>query len=227
MFSWICPQCGREVPPAYSECPDCAKKAQGEAAPAAASPPAATPVAPAASPPAPVAAAAPLVPTAPARKAGLPTWLMTIVFTLAFGGLFAAFYFGVQLLKQPVAQSQPAPESPKPVASMPAPAAKTNPLQKHIEITGVRLTQDKAHKTEARFVVVNHSAAEIADLTGTVNILAKTARERGALATFTFKVPSLGPYESKDLTTTVDTKLQVYELPDWQNIEIDLTITAP
>lgn len=27
MFTWICPQCGREVPPAYTECPDCAAKA--------------------------------------------------------------------------------------------------------------------------------------------------------------------------------------------------------
>ncbi len=25
MFTWICPQCGREVPPAYNECPDCVK----------------------------------------------------------------------------------------------------------------------------------------------------------------------------------------------------------
>ena len=36
MFTWICPQCGREVPPAYTECPDCAAKAHpGGAAPAA------------------------------------------------------------------------------------------------------------------------------------------------------------------------------------------------
>jgi hypothetical protein len=32
MFTWICPQCGREVPPAYTECPDCTKKAAEGAA---------------------------------------------------------------------------------------------------------------------------------------------------------------------------------------------------
>src|ERR1035437_4689408 len=36
MFTWICPQCGREVPPAYNDCPDCAKTAAGGGAPAAA-----------------------------------------------------------------------------------------------------------------------------------------------------------------------------------------------
>jgi hypothetical protein len=28
MFTWICPQCGREVPPSYSECPNCAENRQ-------------------------------------------------------------------------------------------------------------------------------------------------------------------------------------------------------
>ena len=32
MFTWICPQCGREVPPAYADCPDCAAKAAASAA---------------------------------------------------------------------------------------------------------------------------------------------------------------------------------------------------
>src|SRR5205085_12555142 len=34
MFTWICPQCGREVPPAYNDCPDCAAKAKAASGPA-------------------------------------------------------------------------------------------------------------------------------------------------------------------------------------------------
>src|ERR1035441_5094568 len=50
MFTWICPQCGREVPPAYNECPDCSAKAAAGAPPPADT--AGGPVGPAAPPPA-------------------------------------------------------------------------------------------------------------------------------------------------------------------------------
>jgi hypothetical protein len=33
MFNWICPQCGREVPPSEAECPACATARAGAPAP--------------------------------------------------------------------------------------------------------------------------------------------------------------------------------------------------
>jgi hypothetical protein len=33
MFTWICPKCGRDVPPSYSDCPDCTPKPPKPAAP--------------------------------------------------------------------------------------------------------------------------------------------------------------------------------------------------
>ncbi|MGO9240317.1 MAG: hypothetical protein ACLQBJ_05855 [Bryobacteraceae bacterium] len=55
MFTWICPQCGREVPPSYSECPTCAENRQRAAhglPPVGASPAAVPPQAPPAQAPA-------------------------------------------------------------------------------------------------------------------------------------------------------------------------------
>ena len=236
MFTWICPQCGREVPPAYNECPDCAQKQKAEASSGpdypSSEPPASGPPGPAQSTPRAVAprplapaaqpyAAAPR--TAPASGIRLPAWLMSIVAALAFLALGAAAYFGIQRFGGTGQAAAPAPTLENARA-----AGKTHPLQKYIEVVGVRLTELPKKKAEARFVVVNHSGAEIADLAANVNLWARTAKsDEEAVGTFSFKLPSLGPYESKEVTAPLTTKLRVYELPDWQNLNAEIQITSP
>src|SRR6266571_4825119 len=123
MFTWICPQCGREVPPAYSDCPDCSKKAaEGGANPPvqpASAPPPPPPMQPYAPPQyappqyappqhgapqyAPPPPAQPNYPPPPARPRGLnlPVWLMTVVFALAIGGLVGGVYWILQTNRSP------------------------------------------------------------------------------------------------------------------------------
>ena len=232
MFTWICPKCGREVPPAYNDCPDCAAKGQTppkevpqEAPLAAAAPPNAYPAA--APPPAHSIAQSlpPLRPT-PSRMT-LPAWLMTVVSALAFVGVGAGAYFAINFFKkEPAARSNNVAFETPPAA--PATQGKSNPLLRQIEVTGLRLTQNKDKKTEVRFVVVNHSGAEIQDLAGTINLQARTAKQgEEPVGVFAFKVPMLGPYESREVTTLVETKLKVYELPDWQNLDHQVQITSP
>lgn len=73
MFTWICPKCGAEVPPAYSECPNCQPVAPAAPPP----PPAPVRAAPAAPQPPPPAypsraVSAPPTPTAPPRATAPP-----------------------------------------------------------------------------------------------------------------------------------------------------------
>ena len=221
MFTWICPQCGREVPPAYSECPDCAAKTAG---------PEGHPGAAAAEPGAPPQAAPPPAPPRPRPRAvgpsrfALPTWLLTVVFALAFVGLVFGIYWIVQVAR---GTGQPG----KPVASVESPAAKsgakTNPLQRYIEVAGVRFVQDAKKKTMAKFLVINHSEADFSGLAGNVTIWGRTQKsEEDAEGTFSFTT-NLGPLESKEVSAPVNSKLQIYEMPDWQNVTLDLQITAP
>src|ERR1051326_2885448 len=117
MFTWICPKCGREVPPAYNECPDCANA--GKTPPTAAANEALPPpsqqeerfrqlglsgLSQEASqqpemprrPPPPERPPAGIPPTferpAP-RRSGPPTWLMAILFAFAFVGLGGGIYW--------------------------------------------------------------------------------------------------------------------------------------
>jgi hypothetical protein len=106
--------------------------------------------------------------------------------------------------------------------------AKPNPLQKYVEVSGIRFVETPKHEPEARFVVINHSGADITDLAGTVNIWGRTAKsEEEAAGTFSFKMASLKPYESKEAVAPLSTKLKAYELPDWQNLSAEVQITSP
>jgi len=234
MFTWICPTCGREVPPSYDACPDCAarEKAGGQPAQTAAQPPG-VPAAPPAYTPPPVAppaytppAVAPLPPAqyaAPPPHAGPPTWLLTVLFAFAFVGVGAGVYWAVQYFRGGT-QAASAPAETVPAKT----PAKPNPLQKYVEVSGLRFVETPKHETEARFVVVNHSGADITDLAGTVNIWGRTAKsEEEAAGTFSFKMASLKPYESKEAVAPLTTKLKPYELPDWQNVSAEVQITSP
>lgn len=226
MFTWICPQCGREVPPSYDECPDCAARAKTpEAAPAGQQP--AAPPPPAAAPPPAVPSPPPAAPrAAPPPRGGLPTWLMSILFALAFIGLGLGVYWLIGYYRNPDrAPAQPAIAFETPSAKG---KAKPNPVQQYIEVTGVRFIQNARKQTEARFLVVNHSPDLLSDIAGTVVIWGRTQKsDEESVGSFGFKLPTIGPWESKELSAPVNTRLRVYELPDWQNITAEVQLTNP
>lgn len=233
MFTWICPQCGREVPPSYDECPDCKERAAAaqQAAPLAAAPvPDAPPPAsmPAQAPPpyqpAPAVTVRPYAPPPPSASSGLPVWLLTVVFALAILGVVAGVVWTVGYFHG---------RETKPSATVESPAAKpgtaTNPLQRFIEISGVRFAADPKHKgkTDVRFVLTNHSDAEIQGAAGNVTVWANTRKsDEEAVGTFTFQ-GDLKPMESREISAPLNTKMKIYELPDWQNVTTDIQITAP
>jgi hypothetical protein len=240
MFSWICPKCGRDVPPSKTDCPWCADREKEAAAIAAQAPPPPLenlappppPVQAAWQPPPPVQAAwqpppQPIQPQPttwhrpPARSAP-PTWLMGLGFAAAFILVGAGLYFGIQKFGASAAQKAGV-ENP----SNPSRQKVTNPLQKYLEVVGVRLIAANKKPT-ARFVIVNHSGAEINDLAANVTLWASDSRsEEDAVGSFKFSLPSIGPYESKDMTAPLKTKLKMYELPDWQNETAEIQITSP
>jgi hypothetical protein len=166
----------------------------------------------------------------PQQPSGItvPPWLLSIGFAVLFLAIGAGAYFGIRYFSGSSEASTSTPGTTESAPPAAASKAKANTLQKYVEVVGMRLTEDAKKKPAVRFVVVNHSGAEIADLAATVNLWARTAKsDEETVGTFTFKLPSLGAYESKEMTGALNTKLRVYELPDWQNLVADIQITSP
>ena len=238
MFSWICPKCGREVPPAYSECPTCAPAGKGDTATAGLSPAAPPP------PPVPVETPPPLpppraaapsvvvspptlsplvvpVPAAPpaSSRVAVPGWLLSVMFGLVFIVILLAVVVWRQSRQ---AAPAPAPSKAAQIESAEAvPKTQANAEFKDLELVGFRLAEDEKQKAFVQFTVVNHSGADLGEIVLHVELKAITARDKQTVGTFEFKT-SLNAYEAKDLKVPLETKLRVYELPDWQFLRAEI-----
>ena len=235
MFTWICPQCGREVPPSYTECPTCAERQKLATAPPPPAPPQpAPPQYHVAAPPQPQYAppqyaqqpqyAQPQQPvyTIGEHKKGMPAWLAAVL-TLAVvgGGLFGLYKF--------VAKGDNGKAAATPVkVEQTSAGTGSHPYLKHIEIVGVRLLEDERKRPVVRYVVVNHSPAELAGVELSLTFLASSAKgEAESFSEIKTKVGTLAPYAAKDLEAPLTTKMKIYELPDWQFVKVNFEITAP
>jgi hypothetical protein len=103
-----------------------------------------------------------------------------------------------------------------------------HPLAKYLELSGYRITETSPGKLSIKFAVVNHSEADIGDLTLKIKLVTTAAKpDEPPITEFEAKVSALGPQELKDVAATAATKLRIYELPDWQFIRAAVEITSP
>ena len=222
MFSWICARCGHDNPPSAVSCQSCGVRFDAPAEEIVRpeiKTPSAEPVPESPRVPPPPRAPAPR----PAVRTGLPTWLMTILFFFAIAGIGLGIYSAITYFGSRKAATSTGLD---PAANV-ARTKLTNPLQKVVEVVGIRMVLDSKKKPVARFVVVNHSPHPLDALAGTVTIWASTSRsEEDSVGTFTFKLGSLGSYESKEMSAPFSTKLKIYELPDWQNANPEVQFTT-
>jgi hypothetical protein len=123
---------------------------------------------------------------------------------------------------------QPAAKQALPEITGPATTTSKHPLAKYIELAGFRLAEAKPGQLQVKFVAINHSEADLGDLELTIRLRTTAAKpDDPPVAEFKAKIPSLGPLEIRDITATVNTKMRIYELPDWQFLHAEFDITSP
>jgi hypothetical protein len=164
----------------------------------------------------------------PPRRSGMPTWLMTVLFAGGFVAVGLGIYWLIssKSASNAVALSQPSPNVESPAAK---PGAAAHPLQKHIEISGIRLVDDPRKKNVimVTFLITNHSQMDVPGLAGNVTLWSNTKRsDEDAQGTFAFNT-DVKAFGSKELTVPLTTTKKAVELADWQYLVPDVQITAP
>jgi hypothetical protein len=148
----------------------------------------------------------------PPEKHGLSPTVVAILAAVGIAALLAVLYLYV-LNRSGDEKTETAPvtlQKPGPAGS----AAHAHPLAKHLEVSGVRMRDLKGGKATIQFVVINHSGGELPPMT--MDLTVRSADK--VFFEVPVKLPSLGPYEVKDLSSSVTTELKSYELPDWQMV---------
>lgn len=217
MFTWICPKCGSEVPPSLNECPKCvpertytvwrpsATSAQPETAP--------PPVQPPAPPPEPP----------PVRRVERKVSPAFVAIAAAAGIVVVLGILYLYVLPRS------GPASSAPAVSLQAPGGpgssrSAHPLAKHLELAGIRVTRSAEQTARIQLLVINHSAADLPDLKMQVTL--RGASGGNPVFEFPIDLPSIGPYESRDITSTVRTTLKAYEIPDWQLLRAEFRLAS-
>jgi hypothetical protein len=159
------------------------------------------------------------------ERRGFPAWLAAILIAGAMIGVLGGVYYLLSNRKEAAA---PPPAPPAVERAREAMADnRAHPYAKFVEVTGLRIQEEKS-KAKLQFAVVNHSAAEMTGLELKVLLRATSAKpEDPPIAAFIAKVGNLGAFAVKELEAPLDTKLRAYELPDWTFLRAEFEITAP
>jgi hypothetical protein len=159
----------------------------------------------------------------------LPPWLLTVLSAAVFGVLGVGSFVAYRHFSG----GSETPHLAQPAATVVAKGATSatpgdQVLLEYLEVTGLRLVEDKSKKSEVVFLVVNHSQAPLTDLSGTVALRPSTAKPGvGIVGIFAFEHVSLGPFESRELRAPLKTALRPYELPDWEFLRTEISIASP
>jgi hypothetical protein len=153
------------------------------------------------------------------KRRKLPGWLISLMLMLGIPIAGAALLFYLQPLQHSSADAKSAgPE-------VPVIQSTSHPLAQFIEVTGFRIVVDFNKKSEIHYLVVNHSSADLSDVTVYVTLRSANPKPgQPPLCRFNFRAPSLGPFESKELTSTIEKLNRSVTLPEWQDLRSDVQI---
>lgn len=153
-------------------------------------------------------------------------WMVSAAVASGFLALaLAAVFYAMPTLAEPSSANSKAEPAPRQVAVVPEPPpAPARKSPRELEVTGVRFVTDLPDRgPQIQYIVVNHSNAPLNGVV--VNVTLRATASQSPLSQFSFRTPRLGPYESKEMISTIERLNRPLDLPDWREVEAEVEIS--
>jgi hypothetical protein len=160
-------------------------------------------------------------PPAQAKQGGGQSWMVTfLTMTIVLGVLLGGVFY---MMPHSNADTKAAPAAAQTPA---APHDGSHSLASFVEVTGFRIVGDPAKKAEVHYLAVNHSTAELADVTVFVTLRnAYAAAGQPPICKFSFRAAGLAPNESKEMVSPIEKVARAVTLPEWQDLRAEVQIS--
>ena len=97
-------------------------------------------------------------------------------------------------------------------------------MARFMEVTGLRVVADAGDQAQVQYTVVNHSTFDLSDIALRVSVRSTAGEKAPPLFTVTARVSRLGPHESKEIRTGLDSQLKPSQIPGWEHLRTEVKI---
>jgi len=152
------------------------------------------------------------------------SWMVTVllaaIVTLVVAGLFQ--YVTQNRESRPA--SVAAPVQITRAAPAPLHVVQEHPAARSVEVAGVRVVTGPNKKPQLEYVVINHSSSEVTGLN--IRIAVRSVESMGEAPLFSVSsvVAALGPNQSREIRTDLNSSIQPSAIPDWQSLRTAVLI---
>jgi hypothetical protein len=161
----------------------------------------------------------------PRRRRQTANWLVSLlVATVVILGAVSLVQYLTQDRDTSAASAPPPAQITKAAPAPQMRVVEEHPAARSVEVAGVRVVTGPNKKPQLQYVVINHSSSELTGLNIRIAVRSVEALAGPPLFSVSSVVASLGPNQSKEIRTDLDSSVQPSAIPDWQSLRPEVLI---
>jgi hypothetical protein len=160
------------------------------------------------------------------KRVTAPTWIVVslVVALVTLGGRSLLQNWTSDRDSKPVSAAVAQPQISQPAPEPSVPIVQEHPAARSVEVAGVRIVTGPNKKPQLQYIVINHSASELTGLNVRIAVRSVDALAGAPLFSISSVVASLGPNQSKEIRTDLDSSVKPSAIPDWQSLRTEVLI---